>query len=181
MTKFRAAALAALTAMLFGSATFADLPPLPVLDRQLDLQLYKGDWYVHGNIPVGIPFFSDKNAVNYRESYELNADGTIKLICEFNDAANNNKLRRFVFKGFVTDDPSNATWKVQFVWPIRATYKVIYLDDDYQSTIVATPDRKFAWIMARDSQISDARYTQLLKKVGDAGYNIEKMRRVPQL
>jgi len=179
MMLLRAAALCGLFLLtLVSGPVRADLPPLPTLKSPVELDRYLGDWYVVANIPIGIPFFSDKNAVNYKESYELNDDGTIKLLCEFLDPKTGNQ-RSFEFKGFLTDDPKLATWKIQFVWPVRATYQIIYLDDEYSTTIVATPNRRYAWIMSRANQIADDELMELIDILADAGYNPNDVRRVP--
>jgi len=153
--------------------TAATLPGLT-----LDLQRYSGDWRVQASIPIGIPFFSDKYARNYTERYELNEDGSIRLICAFDDTAKG-KQRRFEFKGFLQDDdPTRSTWKVQFVWPIRATYRVLYIDESYETTIVGDGKQRYAWIMTRDNQLSDADYEALLDIVEAAGYAREDFRRI---
>ncbi len=170
--------LTALAAALLLQPVLANLGPLPDPGRIVDLDRYAGDWHVHASVPVRIPFFSDANARDYTERYELADDGTIRMICEFVDAKTG-KQRRFEFKAAVTDDPSRASWRVQFVWPVRATYQIIYLDDSYETTIVADANRKFAWIMSRDAELSDSRYETLLDVLVDAGYEREALRRIP--
>lgn len=44
---------------------------------------------------------------------------------------------------------SNAVWDMQFFWPIRAEYRIIYLADDYSRTIIGRTKRDHLWIMAR--------------------------------
>ena len=173
--------LTAILLLAFGTAGSAggNLPPLPAIEGQLDLTRYAGEWFVHGSIPIRIPFFSDAAAYNYRETYELEENGSISLTCAFRDGGFDGADRKFSFTGRVTDDPSFATWKVQFVWPIRASYKVIYIDETYETTIVASANRRFAWIMSRDVGMSDAHYQELLVFLDAAGYKTEKMRRIP--
>ena len=173
--KLTALALLALT----GLTTSASLPPLPTLDTKVDLQRYSGDWYVHGNIPLKIPFFSDADAYNYSETYRLRDDGSIEMTCAFNVGDFDGKVRSFSFKGQVADTQTFAEWKVQFVWPIKASYNIIYLDTDYTTTVVASADRKLAWIMSRDTEISNAKFADLVALLNEAGYETHKIRRVP--
>ncbi len=156
----------------------AGLAPLPRPAGIVDLDRYAGDWHVHASIPVRVPFFSDADARDYTERYELASDGSIRMICEFVDAASG-KARRFEFSAQLTDDPLQASWRVQFVWPVYATYKIIYLDDDYATTIVGSPNRKYAWVMSRAAELSDARYAELLNVLEDAGFDRAAFRRVP--
>ncbi|MEE4184182.1 MAG: lipocalin family protein [Gammaproteobacteria bacterium] len=157
----------------------ANLAPLPKLGARVDLERYAGDWYVHGNIPLKIPFFTDAQAYNYTESYRLRDDGTIEMTCAFNVGDFDGKVRSFTFKGKVVDTETFAEWDVHFMWPVKASYNIIYLDPDYNTTVVASADRKLAWIMSREAEISDTEFADLLAMLAEAGYATHKMRRVP--
>jgi apolipoprotein D and lipocalin family protein len=69
---------------------------------------------------------------------------------------------------------------MQFIWPIKAEYRIVYLDSDYQHTIIARNARDYVWIMARTPQISDAEYKTLTDLVAGYGYDTAKLRKVPQ-
>ena len=77
-------------------------------------------------------------------------------------------------------DTNNALWGMQFIWPIKAEYRITYLDDQYQRTIIARNARDYVWIMARTPKISDADYKELTDLVQSYGYDISKLRKVPQ-
>jgi apolipoprotein D and lipocalin family protein len=157
----------------------ASLTPLPKVSTRIDLERYAGDWYVHGNIPLKIPFFTDAEAYNYTETYRLRDDGTIEMTCAFNVGDFDGKVRSFSFKGKVVDTETFAEWDVHFMWPVKASYNIIYLDADYRTTVVASADRKLAWIMSRDTEISDSEFAMLVAMLTQAGYETHKLRRVP--
>jgi apolipoprotein D and lipocalin family protein len=69
---------------------------------------------------------------------------------------------------------------MQFLWPFKAAYLIVYLDDNYKKTIIGVPTRKYVWIMSRDPDVSDAKYQELLDRVAAAGYDTERVQRVPQ-
>jgi apolipoprotein D and lipocalin family protein len=69
---------------------------------------------------------------------------------------------------------------MQFIWPIKADYRIAYLDADYSRTIIARNKRDYVWIMARRPQIPDSEYEELVSAVKDMGYDISQLRRVPQ-
>lgn len=156
----------------------ANYEPLPALAKTVDLQRYSGEWYVHGSIPIGIPFFGDENARDYTEHYTLRDDGSVLMECAFIDA-DSEKLRRFEFKATMAGDPQRSIWKVSFFWPVKSRFQIIYLDDAYGNTVVAMPDRKYAWIMSRSSDISADTYDALLEVAVAAGFNDNRFRRVP--
>jgi apolipoprotein D and lipocalin family protein len=81
-----------------------------------------------------------------------------------------------------TPDPAtgNAHWSVRFFWPIYLSQDTIYVDDDYRFTLIGYKDRSLGWIFAREPELSDARYRELLGRFEAQGYDTSKFRRVPQ-
>ena len=157
-----------------------DMMPLGALDRKIDLERFMGDWYVIGFIPVTIPFFSEEGAHNGVESYRLTEEGVIETTYTFRKGAFDGPKKRMTPKGWVYDEDTNTEWRMQFLWPFKAAYLIVYLDEDYQKTIVGVPNRKFVWIMSRDPDLSDADYQQMLDHVARLGYEVERVQRVPQ-
>ncbi len=168
---------AAIAALSVAGLADADLTPLPKLTDPVNLDRYSGDWFVHGAIPLRIPFFSDAEAQNYTEHYERLGPDAIRMTSAFETPET--KRRSFSFKGSVVEGTLNATWRIGFIWPIRAEYSIIYLDDNYTTTVVASPSRKYAWIMSRNSQMSDTQYAELLQFMGAAGFDTDAFRKVP--
>ncbi len=135
-----------------------------------------GDWYVIANIPT----FLEKGAHNAVETYAMNEDGTIATTFTFLDGSFDGEKKEYNPKGFVRDTGSNALWGMRFIWPIKADYRIVYVDDDYSQTIIGRQKRDFVWIMAREPNISDADYERLLGIVESLGYDLSKVERVPQ-
>lgn len=167
--------LALSPALLTGCMSTQSLPPLKSAAK-VDIQRFMGDWYVIANIPT----FIEKGAHNAIESYRLDTDGTIATTFTFRAGAFDGEPKRYTPRGFVRDDPSNAIWGMQFIWPIKADYRITHLDSDYTQTIISREARDYVWIMARTPVIADADYQRLLKMVGEQGYDMSKVQRVPQ-
>lgn len=146
------------------------------LVKQVDLAKFMGDWYVIAVIPTAI----ETDAYNAIENYKLNDDGTIATTFTFNKGAFDGKAKKYEPKGFVVKDTGNALWGMQFIWPIKAEYRITYLDENYQRTIIARNARDYVWIMARTPQISDAEYKEMADLIAGYGYNLSKLRLVPQ-
>ena len=81
---------------------------------------------------------------------------------------------------FIREGSGNAVWGMQFVWPIKAEYRIVYLDTDYQFTIIGRSKRDYVWLMAREPIIAETDYDRLLKIIAEEGYDLGKIRRVPQ-
>jgi len=82
--------------------------------------------------------------------------------------------------GTVMPGTGNAVWGMQFIWPIKAEYVISYLDPSYSETVIARSKRDYAWIMARTPQISAAAYTADVERLKAMGYDVSKLRKVPQ-
>jgi len=143
---------------------------------QVDLPKFMGDWYVIANIPTSI----ERDAHNAVESYRLDTDGSIATTFTFRDGAFDAKLKRYCPRGFVRDDPSKAVWDMQFVWPIKADYRVVYVSPDYQRTIIGREKRDNVWVMARTPSLGEADLRDLRERVAKEGYDMTEYALVPQ-
>ncbi len=154
-----------------------DMPeePMAAVSR-VDLERFMGDWYVIASIPTSL----EKGAHNAVESYRLNDDRTVQTTFTFRKDGFDGPLKTYKPKGFVRDDPSNALWGMRFIWPIKADYRIIYLDEDYRVTVIGRQKRDYVWIMARTPQIDEAEFETLLDFVEAQGYDRSLVERVPQ-
>jgi apolipoprotein D and lipocalin family protein len=169
-----AAALLAGLAFLAGCAT-APRAPLPTV-ANVDLARFMGDWYVIAHIPTVL----ERDAYNAVERYELRADGSIATTFTFRAGAFDGPAKAYHPTGFVRDPVGHGTWAMQFVWPFRAEYRIAALDPDYRETIIARTERDYVWIMARTPTLPPADYQRLVARVGELGYDLGRLRRVPQ-
>jgi len=145
--------------------------------NNVDLDRFMGDWYVIANIPT----FIETNAYNAIESYSMNDDGTIATTFTFNQDSPDGKRKRYTPTGFIVDQDSNALWDMQFIWPFKAEYRVIYLDENYQTTIIGRSKRDYVWLMSRQSEIDEDYYRTLISFIEEQGYDVTKIQRVPQI
>jgi apolipoprotein D and lipocalin family protein len=144
--------------------------------ESVDLERFMGDWYVIANIPT----FLEKSAHNAVESYNLNDDGTIATTFTFRDGGFDGERKEYNPRGFVREGTNNAVWGMRFVWPIKADYRIVYLDEDYSITIIGRNKRDYVWLMAREPEIPAARYQELLDLIGEMGYDLSQVQKVPQ-
>ena len=140
----------------------------------VDLERFMGDWYVIANIPT----FLEKGAYNAVERYTLDTDGTIDTVFTFNDGALDGPVKTYNPRGFIKDE-SNALWGMRFIWPIKADYRIVYLADDYSTTVIGRQKRDFVWIMARQSSIPEEEFQQIVSFVESIGYDVSKLQRIP--
>lgn len=163
--------------VLAGCAAMTETPRPPVtLVEQVDLARFMGDWYVIANIPT----FLEKGAHNAKDSYRLDADGSIPTTFSFNAGGFGGPRKTYTSRGFVVDGGKNAVWGQQYVWPFKADYRIAYLSGDYQFVVIARQKRDYVWIMARTPTIAAADYERLADFVATQGYDRTRLQRVPQ-
>lgn len=153
----------------------ASRPPLPVVPR-VDIPRFMGDWYVIANIPTWI----EEGAHNAVESYRLDPDGTIATTFTFRKGGFDGPRKKYRPRGFIRDTETNAVWGMQFVWPVKAEYLVIYLDGEYTRTVIGRTKRDYVWVMARTPSIPEEEYRRISDWLASVGYDTGKLRKVPQ-
>lgn len=165
-------------------AIFAQSPAIgPVTSvSNVDLNKYTGTWYEIAKYPNK---FQKKCVGNTTATYTVKKPGRLSVVnrCLEKDGSMSNA------KGAakIADKNSNAKLKVRFapsflsflpfVW---ADYWIIDLDPNYQYAVVATPDRKYFWILSREQQISDTQYQQILKRAELQGFDPSRIEKTPQ-
>jgi apolipoprotein D and lipocalin family protein len=157
---------------LAGCSSVEPLKPV----ESVDLDRFMGDWYVIANIPTAL----EKSAHNAVETYEMNDDGTIATTFTFRDGSFDGKRKEYNPKGFVREGTNNAVWGMRFVWPIKADYRIVYLEEDYSITIIGRNKRDYVWLMAREPEIPEVKYEELLALIGEMGYDVSQVQKVPQ-
>ena len=153
----------------------SDRPPLPTVER-LDLERFMGDWYVVATIPTRL----EQGAHNAVESYRLEGDDRVATTFTFREGGFDGPEKRYTPTGFVREGTGNAVWGMRFIWPIKAEYRVMYVDPDYRTTIIGRTKRDYVWIMAREPNVADPELDALVERVVDAGYPRQEIVRVPQ-
>jgi apolipoprotein D and lipocalin family protein len=160
--------------LLAGCQTAPTKPPIRTVP-QVDLQRFMGDWYVVAHRPTVV----EKAVFNAVESYSLNTDGTIGTTYKFNQGALDGKVKKYSMRGIVVNTATNAEWAMQFAGPMKADYKIVYLDDNYQEAIIGRDQRDYVWILTRSPNISPTDFDALLSRVRNMGYDINQLRQIP--
>lgn len=151
--------------------------PAPIrIATDVDLERFMGDWYVIANIPTWI----ERDAHNAVESYRLSQDGTVATTFSFRQGSFEGELKTYHPTGYILDRETNAVWGMQFLWPIKADYRIVFVDESYNQTVIGRTARDYVWFMARTPEIPDSDYQRFLTLIAQEGYDVSKVRKVPQ-
>lgn len=141
----------------------------------VDLDRYMGRWYMIANIP----YFAERGNVGVYVEYTRRADGLIDDLYTARDAFG---LPPFTKKGLIeiTDPIRNAEGRITFLPPLWQDYAVLYLDDEYRYTVIGHPSRNYSWLFAREPQVSDEIYRDMLAALAANGFDTARVLKIPQ-
>jgi apolipoprotein D and lipocalin family protein len=163
-----------ITIITFGTVTFAAAgasgpPPVQSVAR-VDPSRYMGRWYEIARLPNRF----QKGCTRSYTDYSLRDDGQINVV----NSCRNEKdgsLRQAKGRAWVVDPASNARLKVSFFWPFRSDYWIIGLGKEYEYTIVASPNRKYLWILSRTAAMDDDLYADIMQGVERQGFDVKNV------
>ena len=183
MTRIRSfatlASLAVVVLLAGCSSTPVNPNPRAAQEHRLatvDLPRYMGRWYIIANIP----YFGEKDYVAGQSEWKLRADGKIDDAYIGRKGGFDSPETRREFVDTVLPDTGNAHWRVRIFWPIHVSQLTLYVDPMYQVTVLGYPDKSLAWIFARTPYLPEAKYQEMLGKLDEQGYDVSRLKRVPQ-
>lgn len=153
----------------------APLPP-PATVAEVDLQRYTGLWHEIARLPN---IFQKPCTGAVTAEYSVLEDGKIGVLnsCIGKDG----KVRQIRGTARVVPGSGNSRLKVRFFGPFEGDYWILALDQkSYRWALVGHPNRKFLWILSRESALDEATYNQIVKLAADAGFDTDKIAKTPQ-
>ena len=153
-----------------GCATY---PPLTTADKVNPID-FQGEWYVIANIP----YFAEKGKVGSKVSYlPTEKDGVYRDLFTARDENFESEIKELEGVAKVLNAEHTELQSI-FYWVIRSRFSVLHMEDNWM--LLGHRNRKYAWVMARDSQINDQQYQRALAIFAERGYEPSKFKKVPQ-
>jgi len=151
--------------------------PLKAMDQPIELPKFMGKWYVIANIPT----YFDKGTSDNVENYSLDDSGkTVMVDFTYKQGTSSKLLQQ---KAEVVNDKCTQ-WaispKIGFFIPLRLAYLIVDCAEDYSTTIIGVPDRRYLWIMARTPTLPEEKLVELIDKSRAMGFDTTQIVRVPQ-
>jgi len=142
----------------------------------VDLKKYAGKWYEIASYPQRF----QKGCTNTTAKYTLSDKGYMIVENRCNKDSINGKKSYIKGKAFVVKKSGNAKLKVQFFWPFRGKYWIVDLDKDYSYAVVSHPNKKYLWILSRTPQMDEKTYQQIINRLIEKGFDINKIQKTKQ-
>ena len=162
-----------LLAVLTGCSTNKGDPSVNVSDR-VDMDRMMGKWYVISTVPNVF----DRKPHNANVVF-TRADRGIRLEYNFNSGDFNGKEKQLKAKVMVDNPGINSDWQITYPWPFARDLRVVYLEPNYSAAVLASPNKKDAWILARSTYMDPPLFSDMILYLQQLGYDVGKMRRVP--
>ena len=151
-----------------------DRQPIQTVPR-VDLDRYAGTWYEIARLPN---WFQDQCIGNVTADYRQLDDGNIEVVNRCLDEKGVMDEASGVAR--IVDTSTNAKLKVSFVsifgWRLFwGDYWILGLGNDYDYAVVGTPSRQYAWVLARNTQLSPGVWERVRQILTRAGYDPKQL------
>lgn len=166
--------LTIVSGILLLAACSSNQAPNQELAEKVDIEKFMGTWYVHGYAPTAI----DKDAWNGTETYERLPNGKIKTTYEFRKGSPEGKLKTYHPVATIVNTETNAEWRMRFFGIINAAYYILYVDPKHTFTVIGHPNKKYAWIMSREPEIAEAKYSEMRSELVNRDYDLSNFKRM---
>ena len=143
---------------------------------EVDLNRYTGKWYEIARLPNSF----EKGLVCFTAEYSLRPDGKITVTNAGYKEDRPGQVSSVTGKAWVPDPNEPGRLKVQFFWPFSGGYYIFHLDRDYQYVLVGSPSRKYFWLLARQAEIDEALYQELMNIARQNDFAVENIMRIRQ-
>lgn len=169
----RIALLVVLAGVAGGCASRGDVQAAP---DAVDLPRFMGTWHVVAHIP----YFAERGHVAARYEYSLRDTDKVSVVYHYREGfAAPEQLRDA--RASVKEASGNREWTLWFVGVVPAKWRIVDVAPDYSWALADYPGRDMGWILARDAEMDDAQYQDLVKRARDHGINARQLVRVPQV
>ena len=141
-------------------------PPGVTAVTPFDVQRYAGRWYELARLDHSF----ERGMTDVSAHYTLQADGSVRVVNRGYLPASD-QWREAVGRALFTGAPTTGSLKVSFFGPFYGGYHVAALDPDYRWSLVVGPDTGYAWVLARDKQLSAAQRAAIVARAQALGVN----------
>ena len=143
--------------------------------QPFSLMRYLGCWYEIARIDHGY----ERGLTDTTADYRLLPGGRVQVVNRGYHPATR-QWREVRASARPQPGGDDAHLQVSFIWPVRASYIVFALDDDYQHALVSGPSHDHLWLLSRTPQIRPSARAALLEQARAAGFDTDRLLWVDQ-
>jgi len=162
-----------LSLCFLGACAKLGVPQGLTVINDFDSEKFLGTWYEIARLDHR----EERNLSEVRATYAKRSDGGISVL----NQGYNTKKKKWVSiegKAYQTGQSNEASLKVSFFGPFYGSYNVIKLDAEYQMAMLTSYDKKYFWILARDTNVDEAMLQSYIQQAKDWGFATDQLIRV---
>ncbi|MCU4677517.1 lipocalin family protein [Catenovulum sp. 2E275] len=138
------------------------------------LKPYLGQWYEIARLPHSF----ENNLTQVTAQYQLNEDGSVKVINRGLNLCDNKWEQAEGVAKFVGEQ-NKGHLKVSFFGPFYGAYVIFELgplsNGQYQYSFVSGPNTDYLWLLARQPDVSEKIKQDFIKQAELAGFNTQNI------
>lgn len=139
-----------------------------------DLSRYLGTWYEIARLDHSF----ERGLSRVTAEYSLRDDGGVRVVNR-GFSVESGKWKEATGRAYLLSKPEVGRLKVSFFGPFYGGYNVIALDrESYQWALVCGPNRKYLWVLARQSVMDEKILKGLIAEAAESGFAVDKLIRV---
>lgn len=148
------------------SGTTEKLPAITNFDETK----FVGTWYEY----VRYDHWFERDLLNVFTIYTKESDDTIKVV---NIGKKNGVEKTIVGKARRknVDKPNDGNLEVSFFGPFYSDYKIVYVDEQFETMIVTGKTYDYFWILSKNKNMSSVEFTKVINKAIAMGFDVKKM------
>jgi apolipoprotein D and lipocalin family protein len=142
---------------------------------EFELQPYLGRWYEIARLDHSF----ERGLTKVSADYRLLPDDRVQVINRGFDPV---KQKWREVKGVARFQGARdvGSLEVSFFWPFYAAYNVLVLDEHYRYALVAGPNRRYLWILARGPHLDPSTLDSLVTRAKGWGFATDELVYVDQ-
>jgi apolipoprotein D and lipocalin family protein len=143
----------------------------------LDVSRYLGTWYEIAKFPN---WFQKKCVSNTKAVYSAKSDGNLRVLNSCKTAGGDISEAEGLARQIGSKDSPKLEVRfapewLSFLPLVWGDYWVIDLDPQYQLAAVSDPKREYLWVLSRTPQIDPKVYADLLQRLNQQQFDIQKL------
>jgi apolipoprotein D and lipocalin family protein len=143
----------------------------------LDVPRYLGTWYEIAKFPN---WFQKKCVSNTKAVYSAKPDGNLRVLNSCKTASGETSEAEGLARQIGAKDSPKLEVRfapewLSFLPLVWGDYWVIDLDSQYQVAAVSDPRREYLWVLSRTPQIDPKVYADLLQRLKQQQFDIQKL------
>ncbi|WP_216179020.1 lipocalin family protein [Polynucleobacter sp. 80A-SIGWE] len=148
----------------------------------LDVPRYLGTWYEIAKFPN---WFQKKCVSNTKAVYTAKPDGNLRVLNSCKTAGGETSEAEGLARQIGAKDSPKLEVRfapewLSFLPMVWGDYWVIDIDPQYQVAAVSDPRREYLWVLSRTPQLDPKVYAELLQRLKQQQFDIQKLELTPQ-